>query len=314
MSDLVNNSEIIYFYFDTVKSQLKIEDFNQLVKSLDIVTNNVTNVFFDEKSKCEILILPPEDGSFKSKFCIFLAGAVFSTAVGNYGEGWVQELTGHDYKYYGQEHCKLVKEVTISLFSNTTSYLMSVIPKQVNLDSSLKAKSDFYLTIANDDNIKSLGFSEDDKTQIARTDFGAYICNDLIRDIDNIEEYAQLTIVKPVTVQSAYVWTLRDVHKQKNDDYNILDEDFKKLIWDGENPLKQKKEPDQILAKVEYVKEMKNGKETVTQTNIKEVYKFNDKDLKKLPSDFKVNEPKSQKKNIYQASLFDELEGFEHLK
>lgn len=79
-----DDSNIIYFHFDTVESKLSITSFNQLVDSLNIATNNISQVFIGEKVKCSVFILPPEDGSFKSKFCIFLAGAALSGPIGNY--------------------------------------------------------------------------------------------------------------------------------------------------------------------------------------------------------------------------------------
>lgn len=99
-------------------------------------------------------------------------------------------------------------------------------------------------------------------------------------------------------------WTLRDVTNKKNDEYKILDKDFTNLVWLGENPLKVTEKTDEIIARVEYVKEMKNGKVRTKGTNITDVYQFNGKVLKKIPDDFELN--KISKKEKPQLSLFDQ--------
>ena len=292
-----SNSDIIYFYFNTIESQLSMSAFNQMVNSIDIVTKDVSQVFLGEKAKCQIYILPPEEGSFKSKFAITI---ILPIAIGistNFSDGFIEGLTGHDSKYYGNKLGTFVKDATVGIFSKTKDELNSIIPNDVILDKSIEAKSKFYLSIVNDNNIKSLGFTKEDKSLIQRNNMGSYISKDIIRDVDNIEEYAKLTIIKPVTVQSQQAWTLKDHSKSRNDDYKILDENFKLLVWNGYNPLKESEKPDEILAKIEYVKEMKNGVISTIETNIKEVYQFNDKELKKLPNDFKLNEPKNKKKD-----------------
>lgn len=302
-----DNSNIIYFHFDTKESQLSVEAFGQLVKSLNTVTDNVSKFFYSENTKCSIYIMPPENGSFKSKFCVFIAGAVVTTALGNFGEGVLEGITGHDYRYYGNKTGELIKDVTVGIFSKTSQELDAVLPDNGYLDPSVKAKTDFYISIANDDNVLSLGFTDEDKTLIQKSQFVHYIAPDKMRDVANVEEYAKLTIIKPITVRSTQVWTLRDHSKNKNDDYKILDDNFKELVWSGENPLKESEAPDEILAKIEYVKEMKNGIITTVQTNITDVYQFNDKVIKELPLDFVLNEPVKVEDKSGQMSIFDVL-------
>ena len=277
-----NSSNIIYFHFDTKESQLSVEAFGQLVKSLNTVTDNVSKFFYSKQAKCNIYILPPEEGSFKSKFCIFVTGAVVSAGLGNFGDGILEGITGHDYKYYGKQTGALIKDVTVGIFSKPVSELDAILPDNGDLDQSIKAKTDFYLSIINDDNVLSLGFTDEDKSLIQKSQFCYYIAPDKMRDISNIQEYAKLTIIKPITVRSTQVWTLKDHSKTKSDDYKILDENFKELVWSGENPLKESEAPDEILAKIEYVREMKNGVVTTVQTNITDVYQFNNRVIKDL--------------------------------
>lgn len=300
-----DNSNIIYFHFDTKESQLSVEAFGQLIKSLNAVTDNVAKFFYSEHAKCSIYILPPEEGSFKSKFCVFVAGAVFSAAIGSFGDGVLEGITGHDYKYYGKQTGELIKDVTVGIFSKPVSELDAILPDNGDLDPAIKAKTDFYVSVINDDNVLSLGFTNEDKSLIKKSQFCDYIAPDKMRDVANIQEYAKLTIIKPITVRSSQVWTLKDHAKSKNDDYRILDENFKELVWSGENPLKESEAPDEILAKIEYVREMKNGVITTVQTNITDVYQFNNRVIKNLPSDFKLNEP--EKIENEQMSLFDVL-------
>ncbi len=309
-----NSSNIIYFHFDTKESQLSVEAFGQLVKSLNTVTDNVSKFFYSKQAKCNIYILPPEEGSFKSKFCIFVTGAVVSAGLGNFGDGILEGITGHDYKYYGKQTGALIKDVTVGIFSKPASELDAILPDNGDLDQSIKAKTDFYLSIINDDNVLSLGFTDEDKSLIQKSQFCYYIAPDKMRDISNIQEYAKLTIIKPITVRSTQVWTLKDHSKTKSDDYKILDENFKELVWSGENPLKESEAPDEILAKIEYVREMKNGVVTTVQTNITDVYQFNNRVIKDLPSDFKLNEPTKIENNNGQISIFDILTNNEETK
>ena len=305
-----NDSDTICFHFDTIESQLNMIAFNQMVNSINIVTNNVSQAFWGEKAKCQINILPIENGSFKSKIKITVAKVATTIGLGVapiLADGIIESLTGHDVKYYGKKTGTFVKDITVGIFSKPKDELNKIIPSSGILDKSIEAKSKFYVSIANDNNIKSLGFSEEDKTLIKKSDRGLYISDDIIRDVDNIEEYAKLTIIKPVTVKSTQSWTLKDETKRRNDDYKILDEEFKSLVWNGYNPLKENKKPDEILAKIEYVKEMKNGVTSTIATNIAEVYQFNNKELKKLPDDFQLNKTKNKKKeDENQLNLFPE--------
>ena len=177
----------------------------------------------------------------------------------------------------------------------------------MNIDEAIEAKSKFYTVIANDKNVKSLGFTDTDKTLIKKSEMIYYIAPDKIRDVDNIVEYSKLKVIKAVLEKSSQAWTLRDISKKKNDEYKILDDVFTSLVWQGENPLKVTEKTDEILARVEYVKEMKNGKVITKETNITDVYQFNGKVLKELPDDFELNITKVPKKDKHQLSLFDQL-------
>lgn len=68
--------------------------------------------------------------------------------------------------------------------------------------------------------------------------------------------------------------------------------------------LKQKATSDIILALVEFRKKLENGKERKEAYIIKEIYKFNNKKLKTLPNNFKLNRVKRVSDNG-QTKLFD---------
>ena len=74
-------SDTICFHFDTIENQFNSSAFNQMVNSINIVTNNVSQVFLGEKAKCQIYILPIENGSFKSKFKITVKYSTVVTVV-----------------------------------------------------------------------------------------------------------------------------------------------------------------------------------------------------------------------------------------
>lgn len=299
-----NNSGIIYFHFNTIENELSASSFKQLIISLTTVTENVSKVFLGEQIKCTITVLPPEIGSFKSKFSMVIRGLALA-ALYNFSDGVLEGLTGHDIKYYGHESIELVKDAVINIFKKKVSELDAILPDDGSLDISVKAKTDFYNILLTDDNILSLGFTNEDKDTIEKSKFFQYIAPDKIREAENIQEYAKLTIIKPLIVEGVQSWTLKNNIKQKTDNYKILDEHFKKLIWNGKNPLKETEKPDEILAKIEYVQEMKNGKIIIVQKNITDVYMFNEKVIKDLPKDFKLNTPSNIKNNMKQMSLFE---------
>ena len=59
---------------------------------------------------------------------------------------------------------------------------------------------------------------------------------------------------------------------------------------------------------------MKNGVVATVQTNITDVYQFNNRVIKDLPSDFKLNEPTKMENNNGQISIFDILTNNEETK
>lgn len=113
-----------------------------------------------------------------------------------------------------------------------------------------------------------------------------------------------MIIVKSVNTDEDLQWDFKDLNTKESFSANIEDEEFNAKLLNGQCPLKQKATPDIILALVEFRKKLENGKERKEAYIVKEIYKFNNKKLKTLPDNFKLNRVKRVSDNG-QTKLFD---------
>ena len=302
--------EKFYIHFDVENHYITADEFIQAVNSIQITCNDLKNNLLDTKDKCELIILPPENGSFLAVMGIIATttGTAFvAFCETDLGKSFIKDLTGNEPSYYAEEAGRFIGDSLKGLYTKSKTELKKIIPNTINLDASIKAKSDFYQKCASSNDIKAIGFDNSEQFPIKRKDFCRYMSSDIVRELPSDYVLQELIIKKPETINCKAKWTFKDCTTKKSFDAAIEDEHFKEGFLRGKYPIKENLSPDRIIAKVEYQKELKNGKENPKNINIVDVYSFNDKHLKTIPKDLVLNKSTSCSDDNGQMNIFKGL-------
>lgn len=316
-------------HFDKDDHCLTADEFIQVASSTKTIYANLTKDIFNNYFDSELLILAPEKGGVNIEFVINISSQTTaiatsaSIAIGggtlflkfiesDFGKVFVKKLTGNDVVHYAEKSAELIKDLIEAIYKKPQHEIKQLIEelKQINnqiisLDKSLKAKSDLYSMCLSNKSIKNIGFNKSYNFEISRQEFQNHVSKDMIRHMPPDIMIQELIVTRPVTVESKAKWELKDKATNEKVNYSLADEDFKQKVLDG-NMLKQTKNDDYLIAKVEYVKELKNGVEKNIDKKILEVYQFNDMHFATIPSDLELNKMVKKQVTKDQLSLWDQ--------
>ena len=273
------------FHFKTQKPYLAPKEFINALKSFETIFYNINTAVFDNSLKYKIVVLPSEHGSFKAKIGFFLSALALSIPI-SATEGFLKGLTGVDVSQYYEDAGHFVKDTIQGVYESTIKKLKEITPPEVNLDAAIKAKSNFYNVSLKSANIEAIGFNALNDFSIPKSDFVYHIIEkDIVRELEPEISVKTLIITRPFIVSGkSKKWDLKDKSTNKEAGYVLKDQDFRNRVLHGLNPLKESQHPDEIVARVEQEKELRNGEEKNKNLNILAVYSFNDKEIKPLPS------------------------------
>lgn len=304
MNNLVEEAFICHL--DTESHSIPLSDFLKISESMNIMCKTVAETLYNT-TKCTVMIQAPEAGSMKILYSILIPVAL--AFVPDITNGTLKEFTGHDVSYYvGKTERALVD--SISNLNQKTAHELKTLSNnspdtiQPQIDKIIKSSSDFYNTLQKNKTIKGVGFSNDHIFPIKRKDFSLHTTNDVLRDVPNEQVLKRLIIYKSLNVNEDGKWEFRDCADGSHFSASIEDESFKIRFLNGKNPLKKTKKDDEILALVEYDKQMKNGVVGRGDILIREIYTFNGKPLKDTPDGIVENLALPKKENDLQGDLF----------
>lgn len=303
--------EYFYIHFNKDDHCLTIDEFDLVIKSVKDVFNNLNDDIIESDIKAELVVYAPEKGSLLVTIGAIAGGTIYFLET-DIGKKFVKGLTGNEPSYYAEKAGLLIKDLLTAIYSKSQSEIKQIIEdlKEINnkilkLDKSIKAKSDFYRMCLSNKEIKDIGFDKTENYLISRQGFQNHVSKDIVRHIPSDIMLQELIVTRPVTVESKAKWELKDKATNEKANYSLADEDFKRKVLDG-NMLKQTKNDDYLIAKVEYVKELKNGVEKNLDKKILEVYQFNDMHFATIPSDLELNKMVEKESTKEQLSLWDQ--------
>lgn len=300
--------EKLYIHFGLDNHFLPMEDFIISSKSTAIILDDLNKQIFNGKIKYELVIIPPTDGSFLQAIGIIVTlGATYVVApiAQDYVLGLYEGISDHKPSYHGKNHGKALRDLAIGFLTKSTEELENKIPKRVNLDRALKAKSDFYKMCMANKEIKALGFNKSSTFPLKRTNFKHHLSKDRIRPLDSEFIIYDAVIVSPVDIDRDSKWELQDKTTNNIIKAHMRDTKFKKKFLNGDYPLKKTKNDDSITVLVEYKKQERNGEIETKEISINTVYSFNGVEIVSLP-----NEPvKGIKFMNYTRTPMDKLWG-----
>jgi hypothetical protein len=275
-------------YYDVPENAISADTFIVAAQSFKYIARDINGRIFNNAIKYEIFILPPTGGSFKQKFLICASLAVIPILggpLGELGSGFFEGLTGHSASYYGKNAGVAIVDITKGILSKEIEELDECIPRKLNLDASLKHKSNFYSECQRNKAIRALGFTRSGEFPIKRSSFIYHISKDRERPIDSKFSLHNAIIISSVNVSKDKKdkdrpWLLRDTGDREEMKAYMEDDDFLSSFLYGHHPLKTLNIDDKIKILIEHKRREKNGKVETYRLCIRKVYALNGKNIR----------------------------------
>lgn len=297
------------FHLHTDKHEVLLGDFIKISDSLDATCKALSNIFLDE-NKAIICIKPPKQGSIEIVYDIGIAlGVNFAWDTLN---GILTEFTGHDVCYYSGKIARAFTDCISSVYKTQSYKLKTMANKfsgeaQQNLDKLIKSQTDLYVAIDKIADVTGISFFDNKKglqPDVVKKDFSFYTSRDIQRQQPPKQMLKQLIVCKSINVDDKGTWEFKDVVEGTTFKAPIEDDLFRQAFLNGKIPIKKTKQDDVVLALVEYEQISRNGVISSNNKIIKEIYKFNNKVLRKMPDSVDKSDVYSLKTDKRQMELF----------
>jgi hypothetical protein len=195
---------IIPIHFDVPAHHLPLKTFIETATQTEAIIAALNEHLFEGKLEYEVLVLAPEDGSFKSKLGVAVAaGAVVWTALSSdIGAGFIKGLTGHEPAYWselagvevgdfftreaeasahdaeGLENAITNQTGATIIVESTKSFLQKDVFELTGLGlhprhirDAYEARNEFYEACLADTQVRGIGFTDAEEFPIKRSDF-----------------------------------------------------------------------------------------------------------------------------------------------
>ncbi|WP_025661827.1 hypothetical protein [Rhizobium sp. IBUN] len=202
--ELEDHSEILYFHFDVKNHFLKLETFIQTADSARKVVTSLNETFFQKSLQYELVVLPPEEGSFLTRLAVWVGAvpaAAFAFANTDVGAAYIEGLTGRPpiewakefgemsgdavkvfyetlnskEKPPGEPSChpaaKIVVAMTKGVLESDSEKLKKLGMENGPLVGAMDARAEFYAACINDKDVNRVGFLPDNDFPIPRSSF-----------------------------------------------------------------------------------------------------------------------------------------------
>ncbi len=200
--------DVIPLHFDVLENYLPLDEFVDTARATKQIIDSLNQNFFDGGLKYEFIVLPPEPGSFKSRFAIVVktakvagvaVGIVWAAAESDIGQRYIKGLTGHEPGYWAEQlgedhkksltkesfgpHREISPEVAALILSESTKGFLTKEYNQLRkvgftkekFRSAYQAKNNFYETCYRQPLIRGVGFSDSEEFPIKRNEFPNFI-------------------------------------------------------------------------------------------------------------------------------------------
>lgn len=199
---------ILPIHFDLPAHAIPLDTFVRTAEQAEAIITALNRELFDGKLKYEILVLPPQGGSFKSRIGVYLLGgwlAVWSFTESDIGQAFIRGLPLHEPAHWAvqvgtairdqffsdddddsiresdeasaddQKKClvaaKFLVETTKSFLQKNVVELESVGITTTRFRDGFAARNEFYIACADTPEIRAVGFEDEPVFPIDRRDF-----------------------------------------------------------------------------------------------------------------------------------------------
>ena len=281
--------KIIHIHYDVDSHAIDLDVFIKSALAVKTIALDLGEKLCGENIQCKVLILPSKEGSHLQELEIVITG-ILTFALSEIASGIVVGLTGKDIKEWTADITECIRTCVTAYMQKTYTELKMLLPQNIDIRKSQKAKNEFYASCINSPEIHGLGFSENDNFPISRRQFVDFIDTNLeALEAKTIRKLQKLTIVSPVIVHEKKAkWKFKILGQGKRV-FNICvkDESFMNGILCGKHPLKTKPEDDVILASVVYAKDLNNIQ---YPEYIEKVFSINSNNIAEVPPEMKIDE------------------------
>ncbi len=98
--------EVLPLHFNIAEHYLPLSEFIETANGTKAIIENFNREFCGGKLQYQIVVLPPEKGSFRSRLgvCVIAGvGLLWTFAESDIGQGYISGLTGHEPAYWAQQ-------------------------------------------------------------------------------------------------------------------------------------------------------------------------------------------------------------------
>lgn len=199
---------ILPIHFDLPAHAIPLNTFVRTAEQAATIIDSLNRELFDGKLKYEILVLPPQEGSFKTKIGVFLFGgwiAVWSFTESDIGKAFIRGLTLREPAQWAEQAGSALREQIVSDDEDTTADEVDAAPEDdevkchaaadflvdatksflqtdvAELESAgitttrfrdgYSARNEFYEACAATPDIRAVGFEDEPVFPINRSDF-----------------------------------------------------------------------------------------------------------------------------------------------
>ena len=300
-----------HIHYDVKDHFIPMSDFLTASNAAQKIIDDLNKNILSGQLRYRLVIIPPKEGTFLKTIGIVMIATIPVNAVvlpiaSDYVLGAFEGIAQHKPSDYGQEHGRALRDLTVGFFSKEVEELEQNIPPELNLDRAFKAKTDFFLSCQNNDEIKGIGFDNSGNFPIRAGSFINHISKDRTRPLDSDFVIYDVIVTSPVTEDKDYVWDFEDIITGNKVSGYMRDEAFKRGVLNGDYPFKNGgSNSDRLKILVEYKKQERNGEIERKETCIDTVYSFNDTKIASIPA----NLPKRTRFQQHKETPMDKIWG-----
>ncbi len=306
-------SDDLCIHFDTDEHRIPVDVFVNTATSVLGISREMNKKLFNNKLKTEIYIIPAEHGGFIELLNYSIQNHPAEIIVGKFIidfilkkvsdrdiKDWAEKILGIVWDEFVDELKKIKNDtesfalntkiafylylyiIKMFLFSNTETLNKNKIHPQ-DFPNSFIAKNKFYETCLQPNNgIKGIGYLKEHSFPVKRNEFTSYMAKVHVND-DIHYKLQKIIITNPTIVDSDDPWIGKSITQNKKIRFNMDDIYFKKIIMEGQCPIKSTNQDDEMVAYFEYRTIHYENMKKRQIISAKKVYQYNDRIFDKIP-------------------------------
>lgn len=197
---------VLPIHFDVPGDYLPLDTFIETSRQTRAIAEGFNRALFGDRLRYDVFVLPPEEGSFKSKLGFWIlagsAGFVWAFVESDIGKAFIRGLTDHEPAYWSEivgseirrklesmdgshvqpevdvEELRRRKFENVILVESMRSFLLKDLDelRRIGVDErqfrdAFEARNRFFEACAADQQVRALGFDETENFPIKRGDF-----------------------------------------------------------------------------------------------------------------------------------------------